>query len=222
MLANIYLHYVLDEWFVQDVQPRMKGQVFLIRYADDFVMGFTDESDARRVMAVLPKRFGKYGLTLHPDKTRLIPFQRPPRTSRKGGSGHGGSGTFDLLGFTHYWDRSRKGHWVIRKKTAQSRFTRAVKAIDQWCKVHRHHPLREQQRTLSQKMRGHYAYYGLTGNFYALSAFQSIVQRTWRKWLARRKRDKKFHWDDFNRLLRSYPLPAAVVVHSVYPRAAKP
>jgi RNA-directed DNA polymerase len=222
MLANIYLHYALDEWFVQDVRPRMTGQVFLVRYADDFVIGFTHPEDARRVMDVLPKRFGKYGLTIHPEKTRLVPFQKPSRTSREKDSKNGGPGTFDLLGFTHYWGRSCKGHWVVKRKTAKGRFTRALKAIYQWCKVNRHQPLTEQQRTLSQKMRGHYAYYGVTGNFYALTAFQSRVQRIWRKWLGRRKRDGQLRWDAFNRLLKKYTLPAAVVVHSVYGRAAKP
>ena len=222
MLANIYLHYVLDEWFVRDVQPHMTGQVFLIRYADDFVIGFTEESDARRVMDVLPKRFGKHGLTIHPEKTRLIPFRRPPKTSRKSDSDDDGPGSFTLLGFTHYWDLSRKGNWVVKKKTASSRLTRAVKAIHQWCKLHRHRPLEEQQHVLSQKMRGHYAYYGVTGNFYPLSAFQSMVQRIWKTWLGRRKRDGEITWDYFNRLLRRYPLPAAVVVHSVYRRKTKP
>lgn len=222
MLANIYLHYVLDEWFVRDVQPRMKGQVFLVRYADDFVMGFTEESDARRVMDVLPKRFGKYGLAIHPDKTRLISFRKPPKPGRQGGPDNGGPGTFDLLGFTHYWGLSRKGTWVIKQKTARGRFTRAVRAVYQWCKTNRHQPLQEQQRTLSQKMRGHYAYYGLTGNYHLLSGFQSMVNRIWRRWLGRRKRDGQLRWDHFNCLLKRYPLPAAVVVHSVYQPAAKP
>ena len=216
MLANIYLHYVLDEWFARDVQPRLDGKAFLVRYADDFVIGFTEESDARKVMDVLPKRFGNYGLTIHPDKTRLIPFRKPRTSRRSSGSGDDGPGTFDLLGFTHFWDRSRKGNWVIRKRTAGNRFTRAVKAIYKWCKLNRHLPLEEQQHTLRQKMRGHYAYFGLTGNFYALTAFQSVVQRTWRKWLGRRKRDGKLRWDYFNRLLKRYPLPPARVVHSVY------
>jgi len=222
MLANIYLHYVLDEWFVRDVQPRMKGRVFLVRYADDFVMGFTEESDAHRVMDVLPKRFGKYGLAIHPDKTRLIPFRKPAKPGRKDDPGSGGPGTFDLLGFTHYWDLSRKGAWVIKRKTARGRFTRAVRAVYQWCKANRHQPLQEQQRILSQKMRGHYAYYGLTGNYYLLSGFQSMVNRIWRKWLGRRKRDGQLCWDHFNGLLKRYPLPAAVVTHSVYQLAAKP
>lgn len=222
VLSNIYLHYVLDEWFARDVRPRMKGQVFLIRYADDFVIGFTDESDARRVMDVLPKRFGKYGLTIHPDKTRLVPFRRPPRRGRKSGSQYGEPGTFDLLGFTHYWGLSRTGSWVIKRKTAKGRFKRALKAIYQWCKKERHQPLREQQRTLSQKMRGHYAYYGITGNGSSLSGFACLVHRIWRKWLGRRKRDGRLTWDDLNRLLRRYALPAPVVVHSMYRRTVKP
>jgi group II intron reverse transcriptase/maturase len=129
LLANIYLHYVLDDWFVRDVQPRMNGKVFLIRYADDFVIGFTEESDARRMMDVLPKRFGKYGLTLHPDKTRLIPFRKPRTPNRSSGSDDDGPGTFDLLGFTHHWALSRKGSWVVKQKTARSRFTRGLRAI---------------------------------------------------------------------------------------------
>jgi RNA-directed DNA polymerase len=222
LLSNIYLHYVLDEWFARDVQPRMKGQAFLIRYADDFVIGFTDESDAHRAMDVLPKRFGKHGLTIHPVKTRLIPFRRPPRRNHQIGSPHEEPGTFDLLGFTHYWGRSRKGYWVIKRKTAKARFQRAVKAIYQWCKKERHRPLQEQQRTLSQKMKGHYAYYGITGNGSMLSGFEYLVRRIWRKWLGRRRRDGQIIWADFVRLLRRYPLPAPVVVRSVYRRTAKP
>jgi len=154
MLSNVFLHYVLDEWFVREVQPRLKGQSFLIRYADDFVMGFSREEDARRVMDVLPKRFEKYGLTLHPEKTRLVPFERPTdRPQRPGLPEPTLAGTFDLLGFTHYWGRSRRGGWVIRQKTARSRFSRVVKTITAWCRVHRHDPIAEQHRVLSQKLR---------------------------------------------------------------------
>ena len=114
---------------------------------------------------MLPKRFGKYGLTVHPEKTRLIQFQRPPsRPARKGQPQAESPGTFDLLGFSHYWARSRKGNWVVKRKTAPSRFTRAVTRIAQWCRIHRHHPIAEQHQTLSQKLRGHFAYYGITGN----------------------------------------------------------
>jgi len=162
LLANIYLHEVLDCWFVEQVQPRMRGPAFLIRYADDFVMVFADESDARRVMEVLPKRFAKYGLTLHPEKTRLIDYQRPSGTRR--GEGGGKPPTFDFLGFTHYWGRSRKGHPVIQRKTARIRFARSLKRVATWCKRNRHLPIADQHRYLSAVLLGHFSYYGLTGN----------------------------------------------------------
>jgi group II intron reverse transcriptase/maturase len=142
LLANIYLHYVLDVWFEDVVRPRLKSGAFLIRYADDFVMGFARESDARRVLEVLPKRFGKYGLTLHPDKTRLVPFLRPQSERQQGGAqAWPKPGVFDLLGLRHYWARSRRGNWVVKRKTAPSRFQRAVKTIALWCRKHRHDPM---------------------------------------------------------------------------------
>jgi group II intron reverse transcriptase/maturase len=223
LLANVYLHYVLDDWFAREVQPRLRGQSYLIRYADDFVMGFTHEEDARRVLAVLPQRFGKYGLTLHPDKTRLVPFQQPAKPARKEGTGPGNPpGTFTLLGFTHYWGRSWRGQWVVKRKTASSRLSRALRSIAQWCRLNRHQPLGEQQQTLSRKIRGHCAYYGITGNSSALSWFRYGVGCCWRKWLNRRNRERKLGWDVFNRLLERYPLPGVRVVHSVYARAASP
>jgi RNA-directed DNA polymerase len=218
LLANVYLHYVLDTWFAEVVQPRLRGQAFLVRYADDFVIGSTDETDARRVLAVLPKRFGKYGLQLHPDKTRLVRFQRPD--DRDGPPDEPES--FDLLGFTHYWGRSRRGTWVVKRTTSRSRLSRALRAINEWCRDHRHRPLGEQQQTLSQKVRGHCNYYGITGNSSALSAFRTWVLRTWHKWLSRRNRERSMTWDRFQLLLASYPLPAAVAVHSTYRVAAKP
>jgi RNA-directed DNA polymerase len=200
----------------------MTGRSYLIRYADDFVIGFTDEKDARRVMDVLAKRFAKYGLTLHPDKTRLIPFHRPQDSNRSGGTGSGEPGTFDLLGFTHYWSKSRKGRWVVKRKTASSRLSRAMRTIADWCQRHRHLPVGQQHQILCRKLRGHYGYYGITGNAKAISCFRLAVTRTWRKWLAQRKRGDHYSWALFNRLLERHPLPAAVVVHSVYGRAAKP
>jgi RNA-directed DNA polymerase len=215
LLANIYLHYVLDVWFEREVKPRLQGRAFLIRYADDFVIGFANEADARRVLAVLPKRFGKYGLTLHPAKTRLVAF-RPPPPSLDAGSGSGPRpGTFDLLGFTHYWARSRRGPWVVKRRTAASRFRRAVRTLAQWCRFHRHLPIPDQHQTLSQKLRGHCAYYGITGNGEALRRFREAVQRTWQKWLSRRSWAGGLSWDAFNALRRRYPLPPALVVHSV-------
>ncbi len=146
LLANVYLHYVLDVWFEREVKPRLKGRAFLIRYADDFVMGFACEEDARRVLEVLPKRFGKYGRTIHPDKTRLVAFRPPP--DRAGPASGPLAGTFELLGFTHYWGRSRKGTWVVKRRTAGSRLCRAIRRIAQWCRCNRHRPIPEQHRTL--------------------------------------------------------------------------
>lgn len=215
LLANVFLHYVLDTWFRQEVQPRLRGRAHLIRYADDFVILFTYEEDARRVMEVLPKRFGKYGLTLHPDKTRLIPFRRPPHKALGGGD-HGTNqpGTFDLLGFTHYWGRTRRGGWAVMRQTASKRLSRAVQSIAQWCRAHRHSPVVEQHAKLSQKIRGHYAYYGITGNARALHGFLWAVSRAWRKWLDRRNRQREMTWPRFKRLLKRYPLPPPRIVHS--------
>jgi group II intron reverse transcriptase/maturase len=226
MLSNVYLHYVLDEWFEREVKPRLNGRAHLIRYADDFVIGLTDEQDARRVMQVLPKRFGRYGLSLHPDKTRLVPFRRPPPSSRRdGGDGGddrnrgGGPGSFDFLGFTHVWARSQRGNWVVKQRTAASRLRRAVRSIAQWCRLNRHLPVREQHRVLSQKVRGHFAYYGITGNSTSLSRFRTAVVDCWRKWLNRRNRQRSLTWEAFRRLQERYPLPPVRVPHSIYPRA---
>jgi RNA-directed DNA polymerase len=223
MLANVYLHYVLDTWFEQEVQPRLAGRAYLIRYADDFVIGFTNQKDAQRAKDVLPKRFGKYGLKIHPEKTRLVRFNKPDDgqpDDRDGSSGKPES--FDLLGFTHYWGRSRRGTWVVKRKTSGSRLSRGLRAINEWCRNHRHEPLAEQQQALSQKIRGHCAYYGITGNSGCLSAFRMWVARRWRYWLSRRNRERGMTWDRFNQLLERYPLPAAVAIHSTYRRAANP
>jgi RNA-directed DNA polymerase len=223
LLANIFLHYVLDEWFVREVRPRLKGQSFLIRFADDFVMGFSCEADARKVMDVLPKRFEKYGLTLHPEKTRLVPFERPTdRPQRPGPQERTPAGTFDLLGFTHYWGRSRNGHWVIKRKTSKSRFSRRLQALAQWLRKERHSAVSDQHRTLGQKLRGHFAYYGITGNADALKRYRHGAIELWRKWLGRRHNGGQIPWDRMSRLLERYPLPPARVVHSVYRPMANP
>ena len=222
LLANVFLHYVLDMWFRQEVQSRLQGRAHLIRYADDFVILFTHEQDARRVMEVLPKRFGKYGLTLHPDKTRLIPFRRPPRRAAGGGSNRTTRpGTFDLLGFTHYWGRTYWGGWAVMRQTASKRLSRAVRSIAEWCRSNRHRPVCEQHYTLSQKVRGHYAYYGITNNMRMLKRFLNAVHRVWRKWLDRRNCLSATTWARFSRLLERYPLPPPKIVHS-YVKRAKP
>jgi hypothetical protein len=214
LLANVYLHYVLDVWFEREVKPRLQGRAFLIRYADDFVMGFACEEDARRVLDVLPKRFGKYGLTLHPDKTRLVAF-RPPIPTPTAGPGKGASpGTFALLGFTHYWGRSRKGNWVVKRRTTASRLRQAIRKVAAWCRGNRHRPIPEQHQTLGRKLRGHFDYYGITGNGEALRRFRDGVQRAWQKWLSRRSWAGRLSWDGFAALLKRFPLPPPVAVHS--------
>jgi group II intron reverse transcriptase/maturase len=217
LLSNLYLHEVLDQWFEREVKPRLRGRAFEVRFADDATLVFEREEDARRVLAVLPKRFGKYGLRLHPEKTRLVAFHRP---SWAGRSGSQRERSFDLLGFTHYWGRSRKGRWIVKRKTAKDRFTRALRAIGQWSRAHRHWPVAKQRAALARKLEGHYAYYGITGNAPALRRFLYEVQRLWRKWLNRRSWHGRMPWEKFHRLLKRYPLPPVRVVHSIYHQAA--
>ena len=219
LLSNLYLHDVLDVWFEHDVKPRLRGRAFEIRYADDAALVFEREEDARRVLAVLSKRFERYGLRLHPEKTCLVDFRSPPRAGR---SGSQRERSFDLLGFTHFWGRSRKGRWVVQRKTAKDRFTRALREVGRWCRAHRHWPVAAQQAALRRKLQGHYAYYGITGNGRALARFLYEVRRLWRKWLNRRSWHARMTWEKFVRLATRYPLPQPRVVHSVYRRAATP
>ena len=209
LLANIYLHEVLDGWFVRDVLPSMNDRVALVRYADDFVFVFARKDDAERVFDVLPKRFGKYGLTLHPDKTRLVPFHRPDRDD----GDSSGPGTFDMLGFTHHWGKSRKGRWVVKKRTARDRFSRTLRRIAEWCRWHRHDDVEAQQRALTRKLNGHYAYFGVSSNYEALARLVHEVTAIWRKWLSRRSQNGFLNWDAMHRLLERYPLPAPRIVH---------
>jgi hypothetical protein len=180
------------------------------------VITFERQDDAERVLDALPKRFAKYGLTLHPDKTRLIEFLPPPR-SNSGGKG----GTFDLLGFTHFWGKTRQGAWRVQQKTAGDRLRRALRRIGQWCREHRHDPLASQQHVLTLMLRGHYGYYGRRGNSRALASFFHWTKRTWRKWLDRRSRSQPMTWVRFVRLYERYPLPLPRLPAWAWERAAK-
>lgn len=208
LLANVYLHEVLDRWFEEEVKPRMRGRAFLVRYADDAVLVFEHERDARRVEAVLAKRFGKYGLELHPVKTHLVDFRSPWR-------GGNGEGTFDFLGFTHHWGVSRKGRPTVVRKTAKDRLRRALKRIALWCRRNMHRKVDEQHAALSRKLTGHYAYYGITGNYRSLYRFKDVVVRLWRQSLNRRSDKKSMPWKRMKRMLRLRPLPQPRVVHSM-------
>jgi RNA-directed DNA polymerase len=210
MLSNIFLHYVLDAWFENEVRPRMAGDCTLVRYADDFVMTFKNHRDAKRVLEVLGKRLGRYRLTLHPDKTRFIDF----RPERDGGTHPDcNSPPFDFLGFTHTWGKSQKGKNVVRQMTAKNRLARALVAVNDWCRTNRHRPVLWQHQRLSAKLIGHYAYYGITGNMRQLQKYGTQVRRLWRKWLERRTRSKRLPWESFGALLARHPLPSPRIVH---------
>jgi RNA-directed DNA polymerase len=204
LLANVYLHHVLDQWFEQVVKPRLRGEAYEIRFADDAILCFQHKEDAEKVLRVLPKRFAKYGLTLHPEKTRLIEFGRfaAGNAKRRGKKPE----TFNFLGFTHTGARSRKGKFTVHVKTIAKRLRRGLAAITEWCKKHRHDPVSVQQKTLNAKLRGHYQYYGRPTNYRSLWQFHRRVRRIWREWLSRRTRGRMLTWERFAEILRQYPL----------------
>jgi RNA-directed DNA polymerase len=212
LLANIYLHYILDEWFEDEVKPRLKGEAHEIRFADDAILCFEHKEDAEKVLSVLPKRFAKYGLTLHPEKTRLVEFGRyAGRNARRQGKK---PATFDFLGLTHICARSRKGKFTVHVKTMAKRLRRGLKAIAEWCQEHRHDSVDQQQKTLNAKLRGHYQYYGRPTNYRSIWQFYREVRRTWRKWLSRRTRGRWLTWERFEAILRQHPLLPPRITHA--------
>ena len=212
MLANVFLHHVLDEWCVKDVHPRMQGRCFLSRFADDCIIGCACEADARRIMAVLPKRFTRFRLTMHPEQTALIAFKRPPSRNQSAG----GTGTCDLLGLTHYWGKTRQGYWVIKPKMIGKRLRRCMKESWTWCREHRHAPLQEQYRTLGAKLRGYYQYYGIRGNFKMLAVVCEHTERAWHYWLSTRSHKGHINWQKFEGFLRQkLPLPKPRILHNI-------
>jgi RNA-directed DNA polymerase len=211
VLANIFLHHVLDEWFEREVRPRMQGRCFLIRFADDFVIGCEMEADARKIMDVLPKRFARFGLRIHPTKTALRAFRKPKAHK----DSEDGNGTFDFLGLTHYWTQSRRGFWVIKRRTARKRLRRTKKAIWRWCRNHRHAPLQYQYQMLCAKLRGHFQYYGIRGNFRLLEEVRRFAEKAWQYWLSRRSSTSAIGWEKFEKLMRTYSLPTPKTVHNI-------
>jgi group II intron reverse transcriptase/maturase len=208
ILANIFLHEVLDEWFQKEVRPRMGGNCFLARYADDFVMGLSLKSDAERVFKVLPRRFERFGLSIHPEKSRMVQFSRPYWKRGKG------PGCFAFLGFTHYWAKTLNGGWTIKRKTQGKRLSRYLSAIGDWCKENRHKPLAEQHKTLSLKLRGHYEYYGVRGNFKMLEVAYEHTRVVWQQWLRRRSSMNRMSWDRFAAgVEQTLRLPVPRIVH---------
>ena len=212
LLANIYLHHVLDVWFVQQVQPRLKGQAFEIRYADDGLLCFQYREDAQRVLEVLHKRFAKFGLQLHPEKTRLVAFGR--RAHERATRMKTQTETFDFLGLTHRCATSRKGKFTVYVGTMKKRLKRGLAAIADWCRKHRHDQVDYQQRMLNAKLRGHYQYYGRPTNYRGLWKFFRSVRRIWRTWLERRTRGKRLRWEVFAKLLARHPLLLPRITHA--------
>lgn len=223
LLANIYLHEVLDRWFYEDVLPRLSGDAILIRFADDAILGFASEADARRVFATLPRRLERFGLTLHPEKTRLLPFH-PPREG-KGGGGSAGprSRAFDFLGFTLTWRLTlNRRHWIVQPQTARSRLRRSLRNLTEWCRRNRHLPIPEQHRQLCRKLRGHYAYYGMSGNAHMLTKYFRQVERCWLKWLRRRSQRTRLTGARWKAFQERFPLPPPRIVHRLFPPVSNP
>lgn len=212
LLGNIYLHYVLDRWFTQEVKPRLRGKACLIRYADDFIIGFEYREDAERVMAVLPQRMQRYGLALHPDKTRLLDFRRPPAAQQDGK----GPGTFDFLGFTLYWRRTRGSQWRLACQTRRARLRRAIQAVYAWCRDHRHEAVVVLHAALRSRLQGHYNYFGVNGNLRRLACLLWHARRAWRKWLRRRSQRTRLNWARFKDLHRDFPLPEPRVMVQIW------
>lgn len=212
LLGNIYLHYALDEWFEREVRPRLRGRATLIRYADDFVIGFEYREDADRVWEVLPKRMQRYGLTLHPDKTRLLDF-RPPPVEQQGGSG---PNTFDFLGFTLYWRRTLRGRWRVGCQTRRARLHRAMSAVSEWCRDHRHQSLDVQHAGLRSRLQGHMNYFGVNGNLRRVADLCHHALNVWVKWLSRRSQRARLAWERVRLLLQRYPLPPPRIVVPIW------
>lgn len=211
LISNIYLHEVLDKWFSDQVLPVMKGKAFVVRFADDAVLAFERKTDAARVYSIISRRFAKFGLTLHPEKTRMLNFRRGCRRD-----------TFDFLGFTHYWGISQKGNLVIKRRTSRKRFKSALGAARRWLKEVKHWTITQQHRELCLKLRGYFQYYGITGNGSALAAFLFWVRAAWFKCLKRRSHTSHRTCKWFEDLCQRFKLPSPSPVHSILRRAAKP
>jgi RNA-directed DNA polymerase len=216
LLGNVYLHHVLDVWFEQDVRPRLRGEGHLVRYADDAVLCFEREDDAKCVWEALAKRMERYGLKLHPEKTRLLPHRNPDRTDTGGSD----PATFDFLGFTHYWGCSLRGYWTPRVKTRTAKLRRFIGTVADWCRRHRHLPVKEQHAALTRRIAGHFNYFGVNGNVSCLRHVRRVCEKVWRKWLDRRSQRAHMNWRRFADLLRVFPLPEAHIRVQLWGRSS--
>lgn len=204
LMCNVYMHYVLDQWMDKTIRPLLKGECFIIRYADDFVIGFEYEEDACRVMQTLPKRMGKYGLTIHPEKSHLFEFV-PEITGKRS--------TLDFLGFTHYWTKSQRGNNIIKRRTGKKGLHKAIGKIQDCCKYNRHMRLKEQYQLLCSKLRGLYQYYGIRGNYFSIKTLYQKAIHSWLYWLNRRSQHNSYTWKGYQELLKHFVLPKPKIVH---------
>ncbi len=215
MLANIFLHYVLDEWFETTVKSHVKGYCELVRYADDFVCVVRYEEDARKIEKTLKNRFNKYGLEIHPTKSRNMTFGRYERENaiKQGRKAN----TFDFLGFTHYCDKSRRGNFKLGRKTSSKKFKTKCREMNDWLKdIRNQFKTKEWWKVLEAKLRGHYQYYGVSENSIGIIKFYKLTLRMVKKWLNRRSQKRKMNWAKFTEYLNHYPLPKPRIVHSFY------
>ena len=212
LLGNVYLHYAFDLWFTEEVKPRLRGKAVLVRFADDAVFGFERQGDAKRVRAVLEKRLARFGLSVNPEKTRLLDFRQPRRTQGRGK----GPSTFDFLGFTWYWRRTQQRGWKVTCKTRRARLSRAIRSVYDWCRRHRHLPVKEQHAALGRRIRGHFNYFGVSGNILSLRKLVRVARRAWWKWLNRRSQRSRLTWERYADLLRDFPLPKPRIVVSIW------
>ena len=218
LLSNVYLHYVLDLWFDRAIRPRLEGQAYLVRYIDDFVVCFEHQRDAERFQAVLSQRLNKFGLELEPTKTRLIAFG--PRAHRDAQQqGRQKPETFYFLGFTHYCTRNRNGAFAVGRKTEKSRLKRTLQRVHSVMRDILHERVEDQARRINQLLQGHYAYFGMAGNYRSLKQVYQVVLRYWRRMLSRRSQKSRVTWDALLRILRRFPLkrPKLSIPHRLAP-----
>jgi RNA-directed DNA polymerase len=215
MLSNIFLHYVLDLWFEKKVIPRVTGACNMVRYADDFICMVEHADEAQRIIEALRKRFAKFDLELHPEKTRVVSFGRFER--ERASKQNRRPNTFDFLGFNHYCGKNRKGKFILVRKTSNKKFRMKCKEMNKWLRM-----IRNDQKTsewwvvLQAKLRGHYQYYGVSGNMPSLKKFYTLTEHMVMKWLNRRKQRKSFNWESFRKYREYYPLPQPKIVHNFY------
>jgi len=210
LLANVFLHYVFDLW-VRDWRRQATGDVIVVRYADDFIVGFQYEHEARQFLSQLRERFALYGLELHPDKTRLIEFGARAASERKRG-GRGKPETFDFLGFTHACGKTRRGRFAVLRQTARKRVRAKLREIKAALRYRWHHPVPEVGRWLAQVIRGHMNYFAVPRNFEAVAAFRHEVIKLWRRGLCRRSQKAHVTWPRMLRIAEAW-LPRVRIVH---------